>query len=66
MFENDTLNLIEAIFVLIGIVASLSLLVIVVSWPFYILSNMDAGQDDIIDALDEIKAKLSEEKPCEI
>jgi len=63
MFENDTLNLIEAIFVLIGIVASLSLLVIVVSWPFYILSNMDAGQDDIIDALDEIKAKLSEEKP---
>jgi len=66
MFENDLFNFIEAMFALIGIVVSLSLLIIVVSWPFYILSNLDKGQDDILDTLDEIKAKLSEEKPCEI
>jgi len=63
MFENDLLNFIEAMFALIGIVVSLSLLIIVVSWPFYILSNLDKGQDDILDTLDEIKAKLNEDKP---
>jgi len=69
MFENDLFNLALAIFGVIGIVACLSLLVVIVAWPFFSLSdinsrmkNMDACQDDIVEALDEIIAKLNEEK----
>ncbi|HUX46570.1 MAG TPA: hypothetical protein VMV58_01030 [Desulfosporosinus sp.] len=55
MFESDLLNLFEALLAIIGLIASVTLIVMAITWPFFTLSNMDKGQDDIIEILEKIE-----------
>jgi len=55
---NETLLLVCAAFGVIGIITVISGLCYLISWPFLKLSEINKGQDDILDDLEEIKGKL--------
>jgi len=50
-------------FGVIGVIAFLSFVVYLVIWPFFKLSDIDCGQDEVLEDLEEIKKKLDIDVP---